>query len=235
MHKAILFDLDGSLLPLDEDAFIRIYFEGVARRFAGKYDQGTFMNAFWKGTLAMMGNDGSDTNKNVFWKTFKQYMKGDYEKIENEFLDYYLTDFGDVKAACRPSPHAKKIIDYLRGKAILILATNPLFPRVATHERIKWAGLEPEDFQLITTYEDNRHSKPHLGYYRDILSRINLPAEECLMVGNDAKEDMVAGKLGMGTYLLTDCLINRESLDISGFRSGSLEDFYAFISGGVRP
>ena len=55
MHKAILFDLDGSLLPLDEDAFIRIYFEGVARRFAGKYDQGTFMNAFWKGTLQCDG------------------------------------------------------------------------------------------------------------------------------------------------------------------------------------
>ena len=117
-------------------------------------------------------------------------------------MDYYLTDFGDVKAACRPSPHAKKIIDYLRGKAILILATNPLFPRVATHERIKWAGLEPEDFQLITTYEDNRHSKPHLRVLSDILRRINLPAEECLMVGNDAKEDMVAGNWGWGRICL---------------------------------
>ena len=46
---------------------------------------GDLHECFWKGTLAMMGNDGSDTNKNVFWKTFKQYMKGDYEKMKMSF------------------------------------------------------------------------------------------------------------------------------------------------------
>ena len=65
MYKAILFDLDGSLLPLDEKGFIKIYFGGVSKRFEDKYNSQEFLDALWKGTLAMMNNDGSDTNENV--------------------------------------------------------------------------------------------------------------------------------------------------------------------------
>ena len=111
----------------------------------------------------------------------------------------------------------------------LVLATNPLFPAVATLERIKWAGLVASDFEVITTYEDNYYCKPNLNYYREILKRINCRPEECLMVGNDAREDMVVEKLGMDTYLLTECLINTEQEDISKFKSGNLQDFYQWI------
>ena len=76
----------------------------------------------------MMNNDGSATNENVFWKTFKKYIQGDYQAIEKEFSDYYKTDFSAVKATCKPNPYSKKIIDYLKQKDIkLVLATNPLF------------------------------------------------------------------------------------------------------------
>lgn len=231
MYKAILFDLDGSLLPLDEQAFIKIYFDGVARRFADRYNPKEFMDAFWKGTLAMMGNKGADTNRNAFWNTFQGYIKVDFDAIEKEFFDFYKTDFQAVKAACKPNPYSKKIIDYLKQKGIiLVLATNPLFPAVATHERIRWAGLDPSDFELITTYEDNCHCKPDLNYYREILKRIGCDPEECLMVGNDAEEDMAAEKLGMETFLLTECLINSGNVDISKYRSGNLQDFYEFIT-----
>ncbi|HHX80077.1 MAG TPA: HAD family hydrolase [Acholeplasmataceae bacterium] len=230
MYKAILFDLDGSLLPLDEKQFIKIYFGGVSKRFADKYDPQEFLDALWKGTLAMMNNDGSATNENVFWKTFKKYIQGDYQAIEKEFSDYYKTDFSAVKATCKPNPYSKKIIDYLKQKDIkLVLATNPLFPAVATLERIKWAGLTSSDFEVITTYEDNYYCKPNLNYYRDILNRINCHAEECLMVGNDVREDMVVGKLGMDTYLLTECLINSNQEDIEKFKFGKLEDFYRLL------
>lgn len=230
MYKAILFDLDGSLLPLDEKGFIKIYFGGVSKRFEDKYNPQEFLDALWKGTLAMMNNDGSDTNENVFWKTFKKYIRGDYQAIEKEFTNYYRTDFSAVKTTCKPNLYSKKIIDYLKQKDIkLVLATNPLFPAVATLERIKWAGLVASDFEVITTYEDNYYCKPNLNYYREILKRINCRPEECLMVGNDAREDMVVEKLGMDTYLLTECLINTEQEDISKFKSGNLQDFYQWI------
>lgn len=231
MYKAVLFDLDGSLLPLDEKAFIKIYFDGVNKRFSDKYNSQVFMDAFWKGTLAMMNNDGADSNKNAFWKTFQKYINCDYETIEKEFFDYYRTDFEAVKAVCKPNPYSKKIIDFLKEKGVtIVLATNPLFPQVATFERIGWTGLSPSDFVLITTYEDNYYCKPNLNYYREILKRIGCRPEECLMVGNDVREDMVVEELGMKTFLLTECLLNPENKDIGRFQSGSLQDFYQIIS-----
>ena len=100
------------------------------------------------------------------------------------------------------------------------LATNPLFPAVATESRIRWAGLEPEDFELFTTYENIGFCKPNLDYYREILRRMDLAPEDCLMVGNDVGEDMVAERLGMRVFLLTDCMINKDSADINAWPHG---------------
>jgi len=108
----------------------------------------------------------------------------------------------------------------------VVLATNPIFPAVATKKRICWAGLKPEDFEFYTTYENSFCSKPNPKYYTDIAKRLNLSPEECLMVGNDVREDMVAQSVGMKVFLLTDCIINKDNTDISVYPSG---DFNAFI------
>ena len=113
----------------------------------------------------------------------------------------------------------------------LVLATNPIFPAVATESRIRWAGLEPSDFVLYTCYEDARHAKPNPAYYRDILERLELPAEGCLMVGNDAAEDMAAAQAGLEVFLLTDCLINTRQQDISGYPQGGFDELMAYIRG----
>ena len=51
-----------------------------------------------------------------------------------------------------------------------------------------WAGLKPEDFELYTTYENTGYCKPNPKYYQDILERLDLTAQECMMVGNDIYE-----------------------------------------------
>lgn len=111
----------------------------------------------------------------------------------------------------------------------MILATNPLFPRVATESRVRWAGLEPEDFRLITVYENSCHCKPNPAYYQDVLREIGAKPEECVMVGNDAKEDMVALELGMKGFLLTDCLINSEGRAIDHIPQGNFSDLREFL------
>ena len=103
------------------------------------------------------------------------------------------------------------------------MATNPIFPAVATESRIRWAGLTPADFELYTTYENIGFCKPNPAYYLEIANRLNVVPEECLMVGNDVTEDMVARSVGMRGFLLTDCLINKERKDINQFRRGSFE------------
>ena len=117
----------------------------------------------------------------------------------------------------------------LKAEGIRVaLATNPIFPAVATESRIRWAGLSPEDFELYTTYENIGYCKPNLDYYREILRRLNLTAEDCMMVGNDVCEDMVAAQLGMEAFLLTDCVINPEGVPVELWPHGgfaTLQDY----------
>ena len=135
-----------------------------------------------------------------------------------------------VQTVCGFNPYAARTIRELKDMGYrVVLATNPLFPSIATQSRARWAGLNPEDFDLITTYENSFHCKPNPDYYRDILNTLGLKAEECLMVGNDVSEDMIAESLGMKVFLLTDCLINKENRDISRYPTGSFPELMTYI------
>ena len=99
-------------------------------------------------------------------------------------------------------------IDRMRAHSIRrVLATNPLFPACAVEARLRWAGLRPEDFSYITTYENSTYCKPNPAYFQEILEKTGLYAEQCIYIGNDAVEDLPARQLGIPTFLLTDNLI----------------------------
>jgi FMN phosphatase YigB (HAD superfamily) len=178
----------------------------------------------------MVKNDGSRSNEQAFWDTFCALFGEGVRQDEPHFEDYYREDFQKVKEACGFAPEAAKVVALCREKGWqVVLATNPIFPAVATESRIRWAGLQPEDFALYTTYENSCHCKPNLDYYRDILAKIGCQPEECLMIGNDAGEDVVAKTLGMSTFLLTDCLISKEKQDISAYPSGGFAELCSFL------
>lgn len=229
----VLFDLDGTLLPMDQDEFVGYYFKRLATKLAPHgYKPSELIDSVWAGTAAMVKNDGSCRNDEAFWKKFSE-IHG--EKSLDDipiFEEFYNNDFQSAKAVCGYNPLAAEIINLLKTNGYrVVLATNPIFPAIATASRIRWAGLEPEDFELYTTYENSCHSKPNPAYYSDILDKIGCKPEECLMVGNDVTEDMVAKTLGINVFLLTDCLINKEDKDISEYPNGGfkeLKDYFGF-------
>lgn len=229
MVKAVLFDLDGTLLPMDQDEFVKGYFRLLAKKLAPYgYEPDALVKAVWHGTAAMVKNDGSCTNEEVFWKDFTNIFGEKARSHEPVFAEYYEKDFQQVKDICGFTPKAAETVRSLKSAGVRVaLATNPVFPAVATESRIRWAGLEPEEFELYTTYENIGFCKPNLEYYREILRRMELDAANCLMVGNDVDEDMVAGQLGMEVFLLTDHLINKSGTDISIFPHGSFDDLRA--------
>ena len=229
MVKAVLFDLDGTLLSLDQDEFVKGYFRLLAKKLAPYgYEPDKLVKAVWHGTGAMIQNDGSCTNEVVFWNDFTNIFGEQARAHEPVFAEYYEKDFQQVKNSCGYTPKAAEIVRSLKAAGIRVaLATNPVFPAIATESRIRWAGLEPEEFELYTTYENIGFCKPNLDYYREILRRMELDAADCLMVGNDVDEDMVAGKLGMEVFLLTDHLINKSGTDINAFPHGSFDDLRA--------
>lgn len=189
------------------------------------YDPHLLVKAVWAGTGAMVKNDGSAKNEDVFWYVFNSFLGKDAQQDEALFNEFYQTVFQQSKSSCGFNPAAAEAIKEIKAMGYRIaLATNPLFPAVATLSRIRWAGLNPEDFELITTYENSSFCKPNPDYYREILGKLGLNGPDCLMVGNDVGEDMVAKRLGMQVFLLTDCLINKGGEDISAYPNGSFPE-----------
>jgi len=227
----VLFDLDGTLLPQDQDVFLKSYFSRLVRKLAPHgYDPDLTVKAIIRCTASMIGNDGSCTNEQAFWRDFAKVCG---EHVLNDlpvFDDYYRNEFQQVANDCGFNPRASECVARLKEKGYrLVLATNPLFPAIATESRIRWAGLNKDDFELYTTYENSCFCKPNLDYYREILSRLGLQPEECLMVGNDVGDDMVARELGMQVFLLTDCLINKTNADLSQYPHGGFDELMAYI------
>ena len=231
MITTIFFDLDGTLLPMDQEVFVKAYLGGMAKKLAPYgYDPEKLAKAIWAGTGAMVKNDGSVLNETVFWKVFDSFFGENSRKDESLFIKFYENEFQDVRHVCGFDPRAAEAIREIKTMGLrTVLATNPLFPAIATHSRVRWAGLKPEDFEIVTTYENASFCKPSLDYYREILNKLNLKAEECLMVGNDVSEDMVARKLGMKVFLLTDCVINKHNEDIHQYPNGSFPELLAYI------
>lgn len=229
--KAVLFDLDGTLLPMDQDLFIKAYLGGLVSVLAPRgYDPKMIAGALMKSTDAMIANDGSKTNEEVFWDSFSAILGDSVRGEEDNLRAFYEGDFQKIKGVCGYNPEAKALVETLKAKGVkIILATNPLFPAIATESRIRWAGLSPEDFALYTTYESSRYCKPNTKYYEAILSQLGLSAEECVMVGNDTGDDMVAKELGMGVFLLTDDLINKSGEDINNYPHGSFDDLKEYL------
>ena len=231
MDKWVLFDLDGTLLPMDMDVFIKAYFGGLAKKLAPYgYNPEELVKAIWSGTGDMVKNDGSDTNEAVFWKRFFAIYGEKSREHFPLFDEFYKNDFDKIQPHCGFNPNSKRLVELLKKNGYRVgLATNPIFPAIATECRIRWAGLTPDDFEFYTTYENSRFCKPNIEYYRDILAKNGIDAKSCVMVGNDVAEDMIAEKLGMRVFLLTDCIINKNNDDISCFPHGGFPELYKFF------
>ena len=231
--KYVLFDLDGTLLPMDQEVFIKSYFGKLAKKLVPYgYNPEEVISHTWTGAKAMVKNDGRATNKEVFWEYFTSiYGEERTQKDMPVFDEFYRVDFDSVKEDCGFNPEAAPAVRAIRDMGFkVILATNPIIPAAATEHRIRWTGLEPSDFEFFTAYENSSYAKPNLDYYREILSKIDAKPEECLMVGNDVDEDMVpTEKLGMKVFLLTDCLINKNGQDISSYPQGDFEALKKYL------
>lgn len=232
MITTVLFDLDGTLLPMDQDEFTKYYFKLLAAKLAPHgYDPKTLVDAIWAGTAAMVKNDGHCTNEQAFWDCFAALLGERVRADEPTFAAFYSNEFAGAKAACGFDARAGEIVRDLKSRGYRVaLATNPIFPAVATQSRIRWAGLAPEDFALCTTYENSRFCKPNPAYYRDILAALGAQPEECLMVGNDAREDLAARELGIEVFLLTPCLINRDGVDVSTYPHGDFDALRTYLA-----
>lgn len=229
MVDTILFDLDGTMLPVGLKEFTAAYFTGIKKAFFNLgLDVERAFKALWGGTEAMMKNDGTMTNAARFWEYFSAALALPRERLgalEASLDRFYASeDFDGIQALLRGDPAlSRRVVETARDKGYeLVLATNPLFPMIAVTMRLQWLGIDPAVFRHVTDYTRSSYCKPNNAYYREILEAIGKEPRQCLMVGNNTREDMCVSELGMETYLVTDFLENEQNMDISPFRHGSL-------------
>ena len=230
-YKAILFDMDGTLVPMDIDAFTNGYFKILCKKLAHhNIPNETIVKCIWAGTKAMVMNDGNKTNEEVFWSKFETLIPGARKLLEEECKDFYGNEFQQAIVFTSPNPLAKEAVELVKAKGkTVVLATNPLFPMPGQVTRMHYVGLEPNDFAYVSSFECERFCKPNPLYYKDVLEKNNLKPEECLMVGNDEYEDAwSASQVGMDCYLITDCLIPSDKYHHEGNR-GTFKEFFEYL------
>ena len=230
MINTILFDLDGTLLPMDINVFEKVYFGSLAKHFADKHDLQSFIALIWGATKAMVANTEHRTNEEVFMEAMQLSVNEQLEEYKARFSHFYQTDFDAVRQSLSKNEDILVAVKILKEKGYqLVIATNPMFPRLAIEKRIAWAGLDIDDFSYVTSFEDNHYCKPQPKFYQEVLSEIGKSASECLMVGNDTVEDLIAGKLNIATYLIEDHAIIREQAFMPTYQ-GTYKDFLIFVN-----
>jgi FMN phosphatase YigB (HAD superfamily) len=225
-----LFDLDGTLLPMDIEEFTQLYFQEMAKVFSDIIEPERLVKYVWKATKDMISNMEQRPNQEVFMESFANLVGQDKLQLYRDRFDaFYDEGFLNTRKCVGDVPFMRESVYILKDKGYrAAIATNPLFPRKAIIHRVKWAGFKPEDFSYISCYENNCFCKPQIAFYEEVLKNIGRQPHQCIMVGNDVQEDMVAASLGMKTFLITDYLIHRAKEPIECTYMGSYEEFYEF-------
>ncbi|MDD3839004.1 MAG: HAD family hydrolase [Clostridia bacterium] len=233
MIDTVLFDLDGTLLPIDMECFTKIYFHKLSLKFKDYFEKDEFIQYVWDATKYMVADKQKDkTNAQAFMQRFQKHSIYNLDELMPLFDEFYDREFDSLSCGIEPNPLIPKIVENVKHKGYqMVIATNPMFPYSAIVDRIRWSGLDPDDFALITAYEDMHYCKPHIEYFEELLDKIGKTPSECIMIGNDVQEDIIAaGSLGIKTFLLKDFEINRTGEKSPTDFSGTYEDLFDFVA-----
>jgi len=211
LSRTALFDLDGTLLPVETEFFLKHYMDALAEYFASLMSGEEFRKALLGATYETIANlDPSTGNLQAFATSFARLSGLPWDTVWPIIERYYVDRYPKLRVHVPDNPVARDVVrQCVENGWRIVLATQPLFPETATRERMRWCGIDSLPWEMITTLDNMHFCKPHLEYYREIVEALALDPLRCVMIGNDMQEDMVAKAIGMKTFLVEDFLIDR--------------------------
>jgi len=205
MTYTLLFDLDDTLLDTNIETFVPAYFQAFSEHMAPYVSSDVMLPALLSATrLAMDSEDPSRMLQEVFDGDFYSKIGIDKQDLVEVVENFYDDIFPNLRITTNPHPEAGPLIEWAISQGCRIAAaTDPLLPRKATYHRLRWAGLDPEQFELVSSIENFHFSKTHTVYYAEVLGQLGWPNEPILMVGNDMQRDIIpADRLGLRTFFI---------------------------------
>ncbi len=205
MSLTLLLDLDDTLLDTNTAVFTPADLQALVKHFDGRAAPEVIFRALATGTgLMNQSLDSGRTLKEVFDASFFPDLGVSQEDMADVIEDFYDNVFPTLAVHTRQRPDAAPFVAWAISQGYRVaIATDPLLPRKATWHRVRWAGIDPETVELITTYEHFHFSKSFPAYYAEVLGRLGWPEGPVLMVGNDIERDLLpAHKLGLPTYMI---------------------------------
>lgn len=209
MIKAVLFDLDDTLLDINLTAFAARYVAGRAALLARACRQ-PFPKVFSelsKSYLALDNPGRNDSFTNEQFIQERMLLNCDIPLDEPHIADalaYFDSEYvrrfdrGLVQARPKQGNHAALAAVQSLGLSVA-LATQPIFPLSTVRVRMSWAEIDNVNFAAISHAGNSTRTKPSARYYQEFCAKLGLSPHECLMVGNDATRDFARPACGLRT------------------------------------
>lgn len=183
------------------DTFVPAYLSKLVQYMADHFDPHTMPPMMFAATQHMFQNQRPDrTLEETFDPYFYEPLGMQKAQVRGQLDEFYASEFPKLQKLTRFIPEAVECIEQALRRGYRIgIATNPLFPRTAIVERLRWAGLDPQNFPfaLIPSYETFHFAKPNPAYFAEFLGRMGWPDGLIVMIGNDLDHD-VRGANGLG-------------------------------------
>ena len=228
--RAVLFDLDGTLLENDMDVYVTHYLRRLASHVAHRVPPDKFTQAWMRGLQLMLRNtDPNLTNQQVFDLSFYPWLGVSAEALRPSFEAYYTTSHPNLRSLVTRRPGARETVEAMLDAGLqVVIATNPIFPGAVIGQRLEWTGIADLPFALVTTSENMHAAKPSELFYREILNRIGAAPDETVMIGDDFVNDIQSpSRLGMRTYWVNLNTTTPPNFDPSS--RGELHRFYTWL------
>ena len=202
--RAVLFDLDGTLLEYDlRKEFLPNYFNALGAYFAHDIDPEKLVKGIMLASDAISQNAGLVTNEQAFSRVFYPFVNRTKKEMAPAFHTFYQDVFPTLQQYAKQKPCARDVIATAFALNLhVVIATNPYFPETAVMQRLAWADVHDFPYDKVTTYENSHFAKPDTRYFDEIMDELGVTPSETLVVGDEAM-DMVAGLIGCQTFLVT--------------------------------
>jgi FMN phosphatase YigB (HAD superfamily) len=203
--RALLLDLDDTLLQTNLERFLPAYMTRLAGSLADRWPPEVVLSALNEATGRMIRNlDPTRTLKEAFDAHFYPALGADESDLRQTVAAFYRDSYPQLAELVAPVPGGPELVQAaLAADMEVVVATNPLFPQTAIDQRLAWAGFDMTNppFALVTAYEHMHFAKPQPAYVAEILGRLGVPPQAAAFIGDHPTNDLAPSRaLGLATF-----------------------------------